>query len=47
MAKRKPPRRNGTPRTNTERLKNHFGSDWKKHKASELPRRGSGRGRKA
>jgi len=41
--KRKPPRRNGKPRTDAERLKNHFGTAWKKHKISELPKRGSGR----
>jgi len=44
--KRKPPRRNGKPRTNIERLKNHFGSAWRKHKVSELPPRGSRQRRK-
>ena len=37
------PKQTGTPRTNTERLKNHFGSNWKKHSTSELPKRGTGR----
>ena len=38
-------RRNGKPRSNTERLKRHFGSSWRKHKVSELPSRGTGRKR--
>ena len=36
-------RRNGRPRTNIERLKRHFGKNWRKHKVSELPPRGTGR----
>ena len=36
---------NGKPRSNTERLKRHFGANWKKHKVSELPKRGAGRKR--
>jgi len=35
-------RRGGKPRTDKERLKRHFGKDWKKHKVSELPKRGTG-----
>ena len=33
-------RRFGQPKTDLERLKTHFGKNWKKHKVSELPRRG-------
>jgi len=33
----------GKPKTNTERLKTHFGKNWKKHKVSELPKRGNGK----
>jgi len=42
---KKPPAggRKGRPLSNSERLKRHFGSDWKKHKVSELPPRGTGR----
>ena len=45
---KKPPAkgRSGKPRSNTERLKRHFGKNWKKHKISELPKRGTGRRRK-
>lgn len=43
MTKRKLPRGNSIPKTNIERLKNHFGKNWKKHKVSELPPRGTGR----
>jgi len=38
--------RRGKPLSNTERLKKHFGKDWKKHKTSELPKRGYGRRRR-
>jgi len=34
-------RRYGKPKTDIERLKTHFGKDWKKHKISELPPRGA------
>ena len=34
-------RRYGIPRTDEERLKEHFGSDWRNHSISELPERGS------
>ena len=45
---RKPPKagRRNRPLTNTERLKRHFGKDWRKHKVSELPPRGTGRRRR-
>ena len=39
-------RRMGRPRTNTERLKRHFGNNWKKHSTGELPPRGTGLRRK-
>ena len=32
----------GTPRTDEERLRRHFGADWKKKKITDLPKRGSG-----
>ena len=35
-------RRAGNLRSNEERLKRHFGKNWKKHKVSELPKRGTG-----
>lgn len=35
-------RRKGNPRSDTERLKRHFGKNWKKHKISDLPKRGTG-----
>lgn len=39
----------GDPRTDEERLKEHFGPDWQNHDVTELPERGSGleRGRAA
>lgn len=39
----------GIPRTDEERLKEHFGPDWQRHNTSELPKRGEGleRGRAA
>lgn len=44
---KKPPAkgRGGKPLTNTQRLKRHFGKNWRKHKVSELPKRGAGRKR--
>ncbi len=39
-------RRLGRPKTDIERLKSHFGKNWRKHKISELPKRGTGRRRK-
>ena len=47
MAKRPPiGGRRGRPLTDLQRLKRHFGKDWKKHKVSELPKRGTGRRRR-
>ena len=47
MAKKPPSRgRRGKPLSDIERLKRHFGKNWKKHKISELPKRGTGRRRK-
>jgi len=37
-------RRNGRPRSDQERLKRHFGRDWRKHSTKDLPPRGTGRG---
>lgn len=34
--------RRGRPKSNEERLKAHFGANWREHKVSELPARGSG-----
>ena len=46
MAKKPPANGRGGRRINdTQRLKRHFGKDWKKHKVSELPPRGTGRRR--
>jgi len=42
----------GTPKTDEERLKEHFGSDWRNHTVDELPprqhknRNPSGQGRR-
>ena len=33
-------------KTDLERLKKHFGKNWKKHKISELPPRGTGKGKR-
>ena len=47
MAKKPPARgRRGKPLTDTQRLKRHFGKNWRKHSISELPKRGTGRRRK-
>lgn len=35
-------KRLGDPKTDVERLKEHFGDDWKGHDVSELPERGEG-----
>ena len=36
---------NGRPRSDRERLKRHFGKNWRKHSVSELPPRGRRRRR--
>ncbi len=36
----------GRPRSDIERLKRHFGPDWRNHTVDELPPRGTGWGRK-
>lgn len=38
--------RRGKPKTDEERLRQHFGADWRKHSAKELPKRGAGLKRK-
>jgi len=38
---------NGVPKTDKERLKAHFGDDWKNHDVTELPARGTGGRRNA
>jgi len=40
------PRRYGRPRSDIERLKRHFGPDWRNHTVDELPPRGTGWRRK-
>ena len=35
-------RRGGDPRSDEERLREHFGADWQKHAVSELPPRRTG-----
>jgi len=37
------PQETGTQRTDEERLKEHFGDNWKEHTVDELPERGTGR----